>query len=181
MRVIRCLLPLLAAACAAADPAARSPVLERSTVDPTASGQMLTLHQDVRGGVSILPYPVDSIWTVLPEVYRRVGIEPALIDPSTKSLGNRSFAATRELGGTSLSKVVRCGLTSLGLPRENSSRINFSVVTALAPAADGQTRVQTRVEAFTRIGGSGSGSIECTSTGTLERLISEGLEEGVVG
>lgn len=180
MRVTACVLLMLSSGCAVPDPAS-SPAVERSTVDPTASGQVITLYQDVSGGISVLNHDVDSLWTALPSVYQQVGIEPAHVSPAEKSLGNLDFAATREIGGTPLSRLVRCGLTSLGLPRENSSRINLSVITSLSAMPGGQTRVQTRVEASTRNTGTGSGSVECTSTGTLERLISEALEEQVTG
>jgi hypothetical protein len=181
MRNGSCVLVLLVTACAVSDPASRDPTVERTTVDPMGSGQVITLRQDVSDGISILPHNVQSLWTVLPAVYRQVGIEPGHVDAARNALGNLDFAAIRHLGGIPLSRLVRCGLTSLGLPRENTSRINLSVVTNLSTVPEERTRVQTRVQASSRNAGTGSGPIECTSTGTLERLISEALEQRLAG
>lgn len=172
---------LLVASCAVTDPSTGRPAVERSTADPTGSGQLLTLHEEVSGGTSILPRGVDSLWAVLPAVYEQLGIEPRHVNATNKIVGNRNFAANRALGGIPLSRMVRCGLTSLGLPRENSSRITLSVMTSLSAESETRTRVQTRVEASARDAGTGSGPVECTSTGTLETMISEGLEQRLAG
>ncbi|NIQ56524.1 MAG: hypothetical protein GWN71_25125, partial [Gammaproteobacteria bacterium] len=80
---------------------------------------------------------------------------------------------TRRLAGDRLSTFLRCG-QALGPPKADNGQTRVSLTSWLEPKGDGTT-IRTRLQATARDVGTSTAASACSSTGVLERIITEEL------
>lgn len=119
----------------------------------------------------------DQVFAVLAASFADIGIEATVVDAKARRAGNPSLQLTRTLGKTPLSLYLECGTTLLGR-RADNDRILLTMSATAAPAASGGTQLVTRVTATARsMSGSSSGSLDCGSTGRLERALQDAVTQ----
>jgi hypothetical protein len=123
--------------------------------------------------------PPQQILAELPRIYRELGLPVAQVREAQFEIRSGNFAAPTLARHQFESQDYRCGAPLRAL-RGTSMREHASVSTLLQyDLNDGATRVQTRLTAE-RIATHADGSTErltCLSTGRLERLIQELLQQ----
>lgn len=148
----------------------------RTTTSVSSTGtptQTIDSYQDVGGTVQQVAAAPDRVWQVLPAVYQGLGIPVGTSVPDTRTIGNIRLDLSRTLGGRPLSTFLTCGEGVTGAPLADSYRVTMSVLTILAPAENGGTRVETRVAASAVNRAVSSASVNCGTTGRLEAMIAE--------
>jgi hypothetical protein len=145
----------------------------------TESGVLLTTRSGVVPHTSQVQAPPDSAFAMLAAVYPALGIEVAQVDRKTRSLGNVSFRRTNRLGRMPLSEIVRCGTTGLGTSTAETYRVALSVVSTVH-TRQGATILESRVDGAATPNGLSS-SVQCTSTGALERAIARAVQLKAAG
>jgi len=116
--------------------------------------------------------PVDSVWSVLQDVYEELGIETNIVDERGYQVGNSRFV-TRRIGGDRLSRYLSCG-SSVGYSNiADSYRVTLSVISRVRLGADRQTMLQTEVTGSAMPRQVSGNSVICTTTGRLEQRIAE--------
>ena len=134
------------------------------------------VNANVYGGVEpsrhVVNAPVDSVWSVLPQVYANLDIEPTSVDSRGYQVGNTHFVP-REIEGRRLSRYIQCGYGVTTSNNADTYRVTMSVITRVRVDEDGQTLLQTELSASARPREVSGGAINCSSTGRLERRIAE--------
>jgi hypothetical protein len=120
--------------------------------------------------------PPDRAFAALVNAFRDLGIPTEIIRHSTRQVSNTQFGVGRELAGTRLSQLLRCGETLTG-PRADIDRVLMSVVSQVRPLGAGSSSVATHVIGVaTDAGGTGRRSA-CSSTGELERRLHDAVKK----
>lgn len=162
-------LTAVSASCATVPP---SPATER--VLATSDEGAIIRDNDIFQTPSIeIPASLDSVFAVIPAIYRELGVEIKVWDPTTGEIGNKNFTKTYRLGKAALHEYVGCGSTMTG-PAADVYRVQMSLVSHVKPKGSGST-VQTVLTARADDAGSSKGWISCLSTGVLEDRISKAL------
>lgn len=121
--------------------------------------------------VSILP---DVAWVKLASIYPALSIPVTTIDSSTHAMGAVRASLMGHIGKHPMSYAVDCGQSAYGTPRSNSYHKALTALTQVKPAPDGST-ITTVVSAFAQDPNQSSTSVQCSSTGALERDIAAAL------
>jgi hypothetical protein len=74
---------------------------------------------------------------------------------------------------------LRCGSDPAGNPLADVYRVRASLITAVEPTADGQARVETRLEGTAANPTQAQAPVQCTSSGRLEEAIALEIEKHV--
>jgi hypothetical protein len=124
------------------------------------------------GGVArhVIDHPPAAVWRVLPDVYERLGIADAGLDPSEGVYGSRNFRA-RRIENERLSTFVDCGMGPTATPRADEYDVRMTVVTGVWEGEGGTTRLGTTVQAVGRPRGVSGNPVDCASRGSLEARI----------
>jgi hypothetical protein len=120
--------------------------------------------------VSIVTFPLDRVWRVLPSVYDSLRISLTDVDPAHHMIGNSGFKVSKRLGAVALSKYLDCGKTQ-GFPSADTYEVSMAVFTQLDADKSGATTVSTRVDASARPMQFNSTPTKCVSTELLENTI----------
>lgn len=168
---------LLLAGCASSSSGGEPPpgsVTRSTTVVSTSAGEStIESYRTTDGVAQDLAVAPEKAWEVLPAVYESLGIPVKTTIPPSKTLGNTALEFNRTLGGQRASALLECGQTATGSPVADNYRINMSVLTALASAESGRTRVETRVNATATSRTTSGAPVNCATTGRLEARIAE--------
>lgn len=170
------------AACASAGP--QEGAVQRgtptTTVVQTGEGQYeLTMTPETHTSSHWVRAPREKVWTALPEVYADLGISPETIVSERWLVGNRDVRV-RRIGGERPARFLDCGTNPIGAPNANTATIHLDVTTRLQAIGDG-TEVATTLVGRARPRTGGSSEVQCTTTGRLEALIAERLQEQTAG
>lgn len=142
-------------------------------------GRVLRNTADLRGDVQELPVAADSAVRILRGIYAQLGVPPATLDNTGYTVGNRNFSVMRTFGGQRLSAYLDCGSSITGVAAD-SYRVTMSLVSRVSPATAGST-VETRLFATARDGsGVSNATVDCGTTGSLERRINTALAAQVL-
>ncbi len=147
-------------------------VVPYTAANSNATQTSITTFANTGPIASEIAASADEVYAALPGVYGELGIAPGMADAGNRTFGNRRVEASRRLGQVPLSRYLRCGENAFGAPVADSYRIQLAVVSTVAPREGGST-IQTTVEATASSPGQSS-SVQCTSTGALERAIANG-------
>jgi hypothetical protein len=164
---------LLAAACASSgEPAAAPPSRVAVGAHVPAAGDwsyQITREDGVTS--AWLHAAPEDVWRHLPATYASLGIEPAelAVNDASRRLGIRNYR-TRTLAEQRLSRFLYCG-SSLGQPKIDSGYGRVHLMTE----EDVGTRVYTRLEGDARDARTSTAAVRCSSTGRLERILTERL------
>jgi hypothetical protein len=118
--------------------------------------------------------PADSVFAVLPDVLRELGIEPQ-IDPSReRTIGNPRISGAR-VAGERTGRFMTCGNDGGGPAAAGQFRIRLNLVTQVRPDGTGSRTVTRLVGTASSVQGSGSSVVGCVTTGRLEQKIVDGI------
>ena len=168
---------LALAACATSHPESSRPTAESVRVvgGDGAMGSMRIAASEGAARADIA-YPPDKVWDVLKEVYDSLSIPVGTVDPTRRILGNAGFKAHQRLGKTSLGRYIDCGRTQ-GFPSADSYDIYLSITTHVQPGRDGKSTLSTLVEAAGRPMAFSGEYTKCSTLGTLESAINDGVRK----
>ena len=138
--------------------------------EETSTGYSIRINSQATAIERAVAAPADSVWAVLPEVLRELGITPQIVgEPEARTMGNQRITA-RRVAGERTDRFVRCGNQGSGASAVSALRIQLSVLTTVRPVGGG-TRLYTQVSgSASPVEGSG-GTVHCASTGLLEQKI----------
>lgn len=172
---------LVLAACAGTGASSRGASSDRSTTTismPASSNGasvarpiQLTTSADAAAIVTV-DMSANRVWEALPAAYQLIGVEVGTVDQENRVIGNRRLRLTRRLGGTPLSRYLRCGDTAFGAPQADHHPVELSMLTKVFPDGE-QSRMETSVHAVVINSANGGARMPCSSTGVLERALAE--------
>lgn len=149
------------------------PPRPRASVDETSTGMHVRLSVDPQRFRVTVDAGADRVWSVLPEVYRSLGIPAEVSDPASRVYGSRRVTVN-QIGGKRTSSWVRCGHEGSGASAMSAYRYRLTVLSTVSPTPDGRAVVDTEVSgAATPVEGTSSGAVHCVSNGGLEQRLGE--------
>lgn len=130
---------------------------------------------------AVIKAPSEKVWTLLPDVYKTLGIVGAeVLDSNTQTFGTHNFTG-RNLADIRTAEVVRCGNDVAG-PSGGMYRTKLSIATTVQPKIDGTTAISTLIEGYaTPAEGTSTDAVRCVSNGKLEKRIRTLLNERLKG
>lgn len=162
--------------------AGSGPVREPMIVDlPGGRAWVMDLVRDDETTTALIAAAPDAVWRHVPAVYGVIGLGPeswSLLDPGARQIAVQNHRV-RRLAGERLSRFLRCG-GGLGSPKADRGETQVGLATWLEPA-EGGTLLHTRLVGTARGGGASTGVIRCTSTGELERILTEQVAARAAG
>ena len=180
MRRIRVFSSLALVACAsgkgASSPAATTPS-PQETVRLSGGGgvgQMLVdTHPTSETARITVDFPMDRVWNAMKAAYDSLGVPVTSMDQASHTIGNNSMRIRRRLGDVPMSKYVNCGNVQ-GVQSADAYEVVGSIVTRLdAPDGPSRTRMTTLVDFQGRPMTIAAEFTRCTTTGQLEKRLSE--------
>jgi hypothetical protein len=161
-------------ACATANAPAGSPAAtETIRVGGGAGGTMTAeIHPTVNAIGGAVPFTMDRTWAAVRTAYDSLALPVATFDPATHTIASPTLRLRRRLGEISLSKYINCGNTQGGQSAD-SYDIQLAIQTVLQVVDAGTTRVLSTVTAEGRPITLAGEYTHCTSTGNLERRVTE--------
>ena len=180
MRPTHALLLLALTGCAAAAPAPTRPPADETVLITPSDGiesNEVRITRDNYVSRSVLPASRAIVWEELPGAYADIGLPEPARDDATWTATLRDHRMTRRLGDRRLSLYFDCGRGGAA-PYADSYRLFVTVTTALREPVAGETDADTRIRVFAQstsgMGGT-TGTVVCTSHGTLEAELSDAL------
>jgi hypothetical protein len=149
-------------------------VTTQTVVAGAGGGAMgLQMVNDATAVGSVVNGSVEATWNALQSVYASLEIPLTFRDERARRLGNSAFRTRRRVGSVPMIRALDCGGES-GMPNAENYDITLEVSSALAPAGEGKTQLQTLVQGTARRPSSGGvNDMRCTSLGGLEKKIEE--------
>ena len=124
-----------------------------------------------------IAFPMDQVWSILATVYDSLGIPVSQVDPARRVIGNPGFKAHQRVGKTLLGKYIDCGRTQ-GFPSADSYDIYLSITTHVQPGkTSSSTTLSTLIEAAGRPMAFAGEYTKCSTLGTLESAINDGVRK----
>lgn len=182
MRLVPLAVLSLLAGCAASQGLPDSPTTHRAVTEiETGEGRRYSVAQMIESNLRTASVPggVDAAWTALPPVFEELGIPVTMVDTDRRVLGTQEHRV-RRLGSVRPARYLDCGSGMAG-QYANLYDVYLTVITQLEPAEGGATQVRTQLEASAKDGGHGNNPVRCTSKGTLEKAIVDGLRARLGG
>ena len=169
-----------ATACASGGSGPRS--ADHTGRETIAGGRaMVTLEPTISPSRALaVPLPATRVWSLLPAAYEAVGLPLTQLETQRLRLGSGPVRLQGRLGRTRLSDLIDCGTTAGGMRNADTHAVTFQAVTVVEPAIDDSTRssiVTTVVASGRPASVSSSGSVNCPSTGRLERRLADLLRD----
>ncbi len=168
---------MLVASCA-------TPSRDSAPREPEATPRFHDLTGDVTARIytessvssDLIPANPDAVWTALISVYEDLEVPLALQDREGGQIGNPQFGP-RRLAGQRLSRFLECGSGLTAAPYADQYSVTLYLVSRIAAAGDGETRLRTEVEAMAKPWDVSASPVYCTSKRTLEAMIVERVSE----
>jgi len=174
MRAVVSFALIVGAACASSThPGSSRPTSESVRVVGDVAGGSIRMAGTDNVSTATVPFTPDKVWAALATVYDSLGIPIATVDSKTMLLGNTGFNLRQRLGKTSLSKLIDCGRTQ-GFPSADTYDVHLQVTTQVRPKDQGST-LSTFLEAAARPAAFSGEYVRCSSLGTLEAAIVNGV------
>lgn len=167
------------AACAPSSQPRSAPAGPAASIIPTSTSLLITLAPEDATVTGLIEADSVRVWSVLPDVYRELGLAGGILDPAGKVYGNPRFSG-RRIGEDRTDRFVRCAGTSGGLSGMGSHRFRLSVASRVQGQADGRSLLTTMVSgSATTVEGTSTAPSRCVSNGRLERLIADRVANAV--
>jgi hypothetical protein len=154
---------------------------QTTTADPSAPRVQEIRAEGLGGSLKIASYtdpattPIGKgaldAFQLMPLVYDSLQIPKTWLDPKQFLVSSQGFKIRARLGRTPLSRFIDCGKTQIG-PNADSYEVFMTVTSKLIPNGDVST-LNTTVEASARPVSFNQAYSRCSSTGTLEKRISD--------
>jgi hypothetical protein len=137
-------------------------------------GQMLVdTHPTSETARITVDFPMDQVWSAMKSAYDSLGVPVTSMDQASHTLGNNSMRVRRRLGDVPMSKYVNCGNVQ-GVQSADAYEMVGSIVTRLdSPDGPSRTRMTTLVDFQGRPMTIASEFTRCTTTGQIEKRLSE--------
>jgi hypothetical protein len=117
--------------------------------------------------------PPADVWKTVVVTYNDLGLPVTTIDEQKHKISSTDARAPRKIGGKALRDYFDCGSGITG-PRVDSYDVAYTIVTSVTPAAgDSSTISSTIVGSAKDPSGSSTASVNCGTTGRLEKRIAE--------
>jgi hypothetical protein len=162
---------LLLAGCATAAPGTQDPTV---VTIMTGDGSTIQIQRgaDIRVNQSVTVTPAQA-WSVLPQVFKDLGITPDIQDASRRTLGASAHRFSTRVLNRAASDFFDCG-SDPGLLRPLADQVPVTarVVTEIH-AVSGGSELRTVVEGTARRTGGNAGVAACRSTGLMEVLVGQ--------
>ncbi len=181
--------PVVAAAmlagCAgrAADGDIRTPAertISISTADNAVNTDIRMTRDEYLARAALLA-PREAVWAVVTDVFAEVGLPAPRLDDARWTATVENHVVRRRLGGQRLSRYLECGSGMTGAyADERRLYLNVTVQLQEGETAD-ETTVVTRVTATAEQPSGVSGTMSCSSRGSLERTLANALQLEVLG
>lgn len=158
-------------ACASSSAATAVPTRPSTqAVGLSAGASTMRISSNTEADVSTLPYPVQTVWSMLPSVYDSLGVPVARLEPGPHIIGNDGFKIRQRLGKTALSRFIDCGSAQIG-PNADSYDVVLTVVTQLTPIDATSTTIATTVLASAKPVTYTQGYSQCSTKGGIESRV----------
>ena len=145
---------------------------------PSGSQQVLRTGATVVRGVANLQFPIDKVWSVMPQAFDSLSIPLTVIDATSHTIGNEGLKARRRIGKTRIGEYLNCG-NGEGGPSSDIYDINLSLVSRLQPNAVGGTTITTTVDGVAKPASFSGDYIKCATTGELEKRLVKLVEDRI--
>ena len=137
-------------------------------VSGPAGNTSLSLGGNDPSVVRKLPYAADKVWRALPAVFDSIGIPIAMLEPTSRTMGNEAFKVRGRLKGVPLSRYVDCGNSTQIGPNADSYDVVLTMVVEVHPAEAGASSVRHTFSAVARPANFSQDYSQCSSKSTLE-------------
>ena len=172
MRALFALFLAVLSSCASSgSPEPGRPIAQTVRLNGGSAGS-LTINPSTSGSATPLPYTVQQVWRVLPQVFDSLGIPIGVLDPAAYQVGNSGYKLRRQLGGVPLSRYFNCGETQIG-PNADSYEVYLRAMAQVNANPDGTATIATTMDAAARPMAFAQDYTRCSSTGQLEARILE--------
>lgn len=138
-------------------------------------GGLLHFDSSPRVAESTIAATPATVWPVLNSTYASMGLPITTRNNAAHLIAAQNATFLHSFGNGSLSRIVDCGGSQSGA-RADSYRVQLTVVTELRPADKGATLVRTSLAGVAKDPSSSNDPVSCSSTGVLERDISNALK-----
>jgi hypothetical protein len=125
---------------------------------------------------SAVDAPVESVWRVLPGVYKTLDVPLSVLDTVAMQVGNRSFKP-RRIGGSRLSKYLDCGRGITATQNADAYEVTMSLLTRVKRADGGGTLLAIEIGGNAKPRAVSGNPVRCVSKGTLETLMADLVRE----
>jgi hypothetical protein len=112
------------------------------------------------------------VWRAVALTYLFLKVPLTYDDKSSGEQGNKAFAMSRTFDGRAISHYLSCGDDPFRGPNADSQRVTASLITRTRPVSATQTSLEVIFSGYIAKPGQ-SGTIYCTSTGSLELHMAE--------
>jgi hypothetical protein len=158
-------------ACASAGPSASSGAGPSASVADTETGGIFRLSGESNAVSVALDAPPDTVWAVLPGIYKKLGIPAEIHEPSLRRIGTGAYMLSR-LDGKRTTEWVRCGNQGSGPSSGGMYRTRLSIMTTVRDVGGGKSDLVSEVKgSAAAVEGTSTGAVACASTGALEQRI----------
>jgi hypothetical protein len=154
---------------------------QTTTADPSAPRVQEIRAEGMGGSLRIASYTDPALtpigkgaqdaYRLMPTVYDSLMIPKTWLEPKQFLISSQGFKIRSRLGRTPLSRFIECGKTQIG-PNADSYEVFMTVTSKLIPNADVST-LNTTVEATAKPVAFNQAPVRCSSTGGLEKRISD--------
>ena len=135
-----------------------------------APGETLDLTRQTLVHSVEFGYPRQQVWEALLVAHENAGMALIQSDQPSGTVVYQFQDRNRNIAGKLASNYVDCGIGAAG-PRANTYRLTLRLTHQLEGGNDAMVRVSSSLHASARHPGTSSGTIECSSTGELEKRI----------
>ena len=129
----------------------------------------------VQAFLAKVPYTADKAFNALASAYAALAIPVTTMVTKDRMLGNLDLKARGRLGSLQMRRLLECG-AQMGEPNSDSFQITMSVSSEVKDDGDGSSTVATLVQATGRPVAFAGIDVHCSSTGELERLLTNTLK-----
>ena len=188
---VRLAAPVLAACALAACSSSKSGTEGTSAAPPPVPVRVQTMG-DARGTqLTVAPSaaeasgaqidaPPGAAWVGLIQAWEILKITPDQVNSDGYLLSVDNARFRRQLGGKPMSRYLDCGMGQLGA-NADAYEVSMSVRSQLRAAEGGKTEILSVVTATARSAVTSNSSVQCASSGELEKRIAELAKERAAG
>lgn len=143
------------------------------TIQSQAGSEDVHLRPDLSASRASLEFAAGRVWGALPTAYKVLPIPIDALDSARRSISG-SALIYRQFLRRPVSDFVDCGSTIVG-PSADTYNVRVRIQSRVDSLTSSTSSLSTRVEAM---GSSHGGTtVRCTSSGALERLVSDQVKE----
>jgi len=129
---------------------APAPASSIMRVSGPAGNSSVSLGGNDPSVVRKIPYAADKVWRALPAVFDSIGIPVAMLEPTSRTMGNEAFKVRGRLKGVPLSRYIDCGNSTQVGPNADSYDVVLTMIVEVHAAESGASSVRQTFTAVAR-------------------------------